>query len=250
MARRAAVALAALAVPGTAAAYEPPPVLYAGPTQGSTAFVGIVKKGERYRAYVSDATAKRATLSVWFRGGLGVDGRLSVASSGLTLDATLTRRSAIGTVGLPDGRVRVHSQERLRRGARRAQLPLRRRPLRRTTVAGTAFDGTLVTGPGIRPNPSCDELRGDYEVLKVQRGRLLRQSGIWELRLNHGRGSGAAYNRLTQAIGALDSAILEVEGYAACDSPSAGSFASAGPLSARNSSSTSLNATGRSAMGM
>jgi hypothetical protein len=45
MLRAAAAALAALALPGTAAAYEPPPVLYAGPAQDSTASVGIVKKG-------------------------------------------------------------------------------------------------------------------------------------------------------------------------------------------------------------
>jgi hypothetical protein len=95
----------------------------------------------------------------------------------------------------------------------------------RTTIAGTAFDGTLSTGPGIRPNPSCDELQADYEALREQRGGLLHQSGIWEVRLNRGRGSAAAYNRLTQAMGALDEVIFEVErAQAACDSPSAGSF--------------------------
>ena len=39
-----------------------------------------------------------------------------------------------------------------------------------------------------------------------------RQSGIWELRLNRGRGSSAAYNRLTQVIGFLDETIFELEG--------------------------------------
>jgi hypothetical protein len=72
-----------------------------------------------------------------------------------------------------------------------------------------------VSGPGIHPNPSCDQLRGDHEALRTQRGRLLHQSGIWELRLNRGRGSAAAYRRLTQAIGALDEAVFAVERYAA-----------------------------------
>ena len=38
-----------------------------------------------------------------------------------------------------------------------------------------------------------------------------RQSGIWELRLNRGRGSSAAYNRLTQVIGFLDETIFSLE---------------------------------------
>jgi hypothetical protein len=53
----------------------------------------------------------------------------------------------------------------------------------------------------------------DHEALRAQLGRLLHQSGIWELRLNRGRGSGAAYDRLTQAIGALDMTLGEVERY-------------------------------------
>jgi len=80
----------------------------------------------------------------------------------------------------------------------------------RTTLAGTALDGSSATGPGVRPNPTCDELRADHEALAVQRGKLLHQSGIWELHLNRGRGSSAAYNRLTQAIGALDESIFQV----------------------------------------
>ena len=35
--------------------------------------------------------------------------------------------------------------------------------------------------------------------------------GIWELRLNRGRGSSAAYNRLTQVIGFLDETIFGLE---------------------------------------
>ena len=56
--------------------------------------------------------------------------------------------------------------------------------------------------------------------------------------------SGSSYNRLSQAIGALDEQIFGLERYryAACDSPSAASFSSAAPSSARNSITTSLNA--------
>jgi hypothetical protein len=49
----------------------------------------------------------------------------------------------------------------------------------------------------------------------VQVGRLLHQSGIWELRLNRSGGSGAAYDRMNQAIGALDALRFEFDGYAA-----------------------------------
>jgi hypothetical protein len=96
----------------------------------------------------------------------------------------------------------------------------------RTTVAGTAFDGSFTSGPGIRPTPPigsqiaeeqrpalCAQLERDHEALRVQRGRLLHQSGIWEQRLNLGRGSGAAYNRLSQAIGSLDELIWGLERY-------------------------------------
>jgi hypothetical protein len=226
--------------PGAAAAYEPPPVLYAGPAQGSTAFVGIVKKGDRYRAYVSDATAKRATLSVWFRGTLGTDGHLTGTAYGVTLDARLERRNAAGTVALPDGRVLSFAAKSGFGGGlvernyvfdgvryRSGWIVLEDNRVRgRTTIAGTALDGSSSTGPGIRPNPSCEQLVDDYGALRAQRGKLLHQSGIWERRLNLGRGSGAAYNRLNQAIGALDIMIFDLERrgvpYAACDSPAAG----------------------------
>jgi hypothetical protein len=89
-----------------------------------------------------------------------------------------------------------------------------RRVRGRTTVHGTALDGSSASGPGIHPNPPCDQLGEDHEALRAQRGRLLHQSGIWELRLNRGRGSAAAYRRLTQAIGALDEAVFAVEHYA------------------------------------
>jgi hypothetical protein len=71
----------------------------------------------------------------------------------------------------------------------------------RTMVLGAAPDGT----------PTRAESEVSLDALRVQRGRLLRQSGVWELRLNHGRGSSAAYNRLTQVIGFLDEVIVELE---------------------------------------
>jgi hypothetical protein len=75
MARLAALlVLAALLFPATASAVTVPAVHYTAEVHGADAFVGIVKRGNRYRAHVSDATAKGATLSVWFRGDLAADG--------------------------------------------------------------------------------------------------------------------------------------------------------------------------------
>jgi hypothetical protein len=68
---------------------------------------------------------------------------------------------------------------------------------------------TMVLGSALTGAPTSEE--NDLGVLRVQLGRVLRQSGIWESRLNRGRGSGAAYNRLTQVIGFLDEAIFELE---------------------------------------
>jgi hypothetical protein len=222
-----ALVLAALAAPAEASAltYRQ----YTGELSGSDAFVGIATRGERFRAYVSDATAEGATLSVWFRGHVTPDGHLTSSIYGVALDAHLQQREATGTVALPDGRVLQFAADsgfggglvdRSYRQAgasyRSGWIVLRDKRVRgRTTVAGTAFDGTTVTGPGIRPNPTCDELRDDYEALGVQRGMLLHQSGIWELRLNRGRGSAAAYRRLTQAIGAVDEQVFAMERYAA-----------------------------------
>jgi hypothetical protein len=194
---------------------EPPPVLYAGQAQGSSAFVGIVKRQDRYRAYVSDATAKRATLSVWFRGGLSADGRVSATSYGVTLDARLARRQATGMVTLPDGRIFAFAAKSGFGGGlvernyvfedvryRSGWIVLEDNRVRgRTMVLGAALDSTST-----RTEPEVT-----LDTLRAQRGRLLRQSGIWELRLNKGRGSSAAYNRLTQVIGFLDETILELE---------------------------------------
>jgi hypothetical protein len=236
------VALAALLAPATASALTPPATHYTARIDGSGAFVGIVKRGERFRAYVSDATPKGATLSVWFRGDVPPDGGISASAYGVGLDAQLERREASGTVTLPDGRALAFAAgsgfggaliERSYRHAGQAYLSgwivlSDKRTRGRTTVHSTAFDGSSPTGPGIHPTPPlgsqmapeqrpalCAQLEADQEALRTQRGRLLHQSGIWELRLNLGRGSGSAYTRLFQAINAVDRAIEEVEGYSA-----------------------------------
>ncbi len=224
-----ALVLVALAAPAEASAltYRQ----YTGALPGSNAFIGIATRGELFRAYVSDATAEGATLSVWFRGDVGPDGHLTTSAYGVALDSQLQQREATGTVTLPDGRALQFAADsgfggglvdrsfrHARASYRSGWIVLRDKRVRgRTTVAGTALDGTTVTGPGIRPNPSCDELREDYAALGDQRARLLHQSGIWELRLNRGRGSAAAYRRLTQAIGAVDEQVVAVERYAAAN---------------------------------
>jgi hypothetical protein len=230
-----AAALVLLAFPASASAeLVLRPVQHAGQVKGTNVFVGIVHKpGNRYRAYVSDATPKRATLSAWFRGDIADDGSLSATDHGVTLAARIADDQARGTVTMPDGRVLAFAM-RERRGAliernfihegvryRSGWVVLEDRRTRgRTMVTGEALDGTGSTGLGVRPNPSCEQLREDYEVLRVQRGKLLHQAGIWELRLNRNRASGAAYARLYGAINSLDIAIEEMDRrgvrYAAC----------------------------------
>jgi hypothetical protein len=211
-----AAALVLLAFPaGASAELVQRPVQHAGQTKGTSVFVGIVHKpGNRFRAYVSDGTPKRATLSAWFRGDLADDGSLSGTDHGVTLVARIADDQARGNVTLPDGRVLPFSM-RERRGAlvernfihegvryRSGWIVLDDNSVRgRTMRLGEALDGT----------PTSDGSPQDLDTLRVQRGRLLRQSGIWELRLNRGRGSSAAYNRLTQVIGFLDETIFEME---------------------------------------
>jgi hypothetical protein len=242
MARVAALLLvAALLVPATAsAAVTVPPVHYTAEIHGADAFVGIVKRGSRFRAHVSDATPKGASLSVWFRGALGADGHLSALARGVRLEADLRRGAATGTMTLPDRRsfgFQADSGfggaliERSYRYAGRHYLSgwivLRDKRVRgRTSVSGSALDRSFATGPGIRPSPPlgtdvppgqrstlCSQLDEDHDAIRAQRGRLLQQSGTWELRLNRGRGSGTAYSRLFRAIEAVDLAVEEVERY-------------------------------------
>ena len=233
------IAVALLAFPSSASAgLVLRPVQHAGQVKGTDVFVGIVEKpGNRFRAYVSDGTPTRATLSAWFRGDIADDDSLAATDHGVTLTAHIADDRARGTVTLPDGRVLPFSM-RERRGAlvernfvhegvryRSGWVVLEDRRTRgRTMVAGEALDGGEPTGLGVRPNPSCEQLKADYDVLRTQRGKLLHQAGIWELRLNKGRGSAAAYNRLYGAITLLDLAIEQMDRrrvpYAACDSPS------------------------------
>jgi hypothetical protein len=207
--------VAVLALPSSASAeFVLRPVQHAGQVKGTSVFVAIVHKpGNRFRAYVSDGTPERATLSVWFRGRLAGDGSLSGTDRGVTLAARIADDRARGTVTLPDGRVLPFAM-RERRGAlvernfihegvryRSGWIVLEHNSVRgRTMVLGSALTG----------RPTTDEQ--DLDVLRTQRGRLLRQSGIWELRLNRGRGSSAAYNRLTQVIGFLDETIFGLGG--------------------------------------
>jgi hypothetical protein len=224
MARLLAV-LGLLALPASgSAAFVPRPVQHVGQVKGTDVFVAIVKKSDRFRAYVSDATTKRTTVSVWFRGDIAQDGSLTGSDHGVTLAARVAAGRAAGAVTLPDGRVLSFDMPQRRGGLvernylfkgvryRSGWIVLEDNRVRgRTTVAGTALDGSSQTGLGVRPNPTSEQLEEDYQALREQRGRLLHQSGIWELRLNRGGGSAAAYNRLTQAIGALDDMVYEIE---------------------------------------
>jgi hypothetical protein len=234
------VVVAALLVPSAASAVTVPAIHYTAEIQATDAFVGIVKRGPRFRAYVSDATARGATVSVWFRGDVGPDGSISATAYGVQLHADLEQRDASGTVTLPDGRAFDFAAESgfggalIERSYRQAGkhylsgwIVLSDRRVRgRTSVPGTAFVGSSATGPGIRPSPPigtqvpqeqrpalCAQLGEDREAVRTQRGRLLHQSGVWELRLNRGRGSGAAYSRLFLAIEAAEFALEEVERY-------------------------------------
>jgi hypothetical protein len=252
------VVLAALALPAsTSAGFVPRPVQHVGQVKGTDVFVAIVKRSDRFRAYVSDATTKRATLSVWFRGDIGQDGSLGGSYDGVSLAARIAAGRAAGSVTLPDGRVLSFDMPQRRGGLvernylfrgvryRSGWIVLEDNRVRgRTMVTGEILDGSSETGLGIRPNPSCAQLEEDYQALREQSGRLSRQSGLWELRLGRGRGSAAAYNRLNHARGSLEDMIHAIERnrYAACDSPSADSLSSARPVSARNSTSTSLKA--------
>jgi hypothetical protein len=241
MARVAALlVLVALLVPATASGVTVRAVQYTAAIDGTDAFVGIVKRGNGFRAHVSDATATGATLSVWFRGDLGPDGHVNASSHGVVLEAQLARGAGTGTMTLPDGRAfpfQANSGfggaliERSYRHEGRHYLSgwivLRDKRVRgRTSIPGTAFDGSSATGPGIRPSPPlgspvpgeqrpalCAQLREDREAIQTQRGRLNHQSGRWELRLNRGRGSGTAYSRLFGAMEAADTALEAVESY-------------------------------------
>lgn len=91
-----------------------------------------------------------------------------------------------GTVTLPDGRALDYAAESGFGGG------LVDRFYRH---ACSALSSTRITRRSASSSADCCTSRG------------------WERRLNLGRGSGAAYNRLTQAIGSLDELIWELERY-------------------------------------
>jgi hypothetical protein len=241
MARLAALlVLAALLFPATASAVTVPAVHYTAEVHGADAFVGIVKRGNRFRAHVSDATAKGATLSVWFRGDLAQDGHMSAMARGVSLEADLRRGAATGTMTLPDGRAFGFNADSgfggalIERSYRHAGghylsgwIVLRDKRVRgRTSVSGSTLDRSFATGPGIRASPPlgsqippderpalCAQLKEDRDAIQTQRGRLSHQSGRWELRLNRGRGSGTAYSRLFLAMDAVEVALEETDRY-------------------------------------
>jgi hypothetical protein len=207
--------MAVLALPAPASAeLVLRPVQHAGQVKGTNVFVGIVHQpGNRFRAYVSDGTPKRATLSAWFRGHVADDGSLSGTDHGVTLAARIADDQARGTVTLPDGRVLTFAM-RERRGALVERNFIHEGGRYRSGWIVLDDDRvrgcTMVLGGALTGTPTTDEQ--DLDVLRAQSGRLSRQSGIWELRLNRGRGSSAAYNRLTQVIGFLDETIFALEG--------------------------------------
>jgi len=216
-------------------AVVPPPVHYAGQVEDSDAFVGIRVNGATFKAYLSDGTNAGATLSVWFQGRLGPDSRsVSVERGGVRLDARLTRRRAEGTVTLRDGSAHAFSAPGGGRddaapsdpGAARGGIVGRRfRHEGRRYRSGwvvladnqvrwriTPIGRGLYGDPPPPPADTCAAAFAERELLRAQLGPLLVQSGRWELRLNRRRQLwSAGYNRLSQAIGALDERIFDLE---------------------------------------
>ena len=171
----------------------------------------MVKTGERVRAYVCDGTARRTSLSVWFKGRL--TGRAFDASSdGVILDATVGRRFARGSVLLPDDRLFTFRARRVARRGGLVEDTTRHRGkgyhsgwivlpdgrVRGTTtlVGGSLFDGTFVSGPSVEPTPStnvslnaerraalCSQLTTEYKALvAVLKGLRAQQQTLLEER--------------------------------------------------------------------
>jgi hypothetical protein len=220
----AVLALLALSAPA-AAAVQQPRVHYAAPVTGTDAFVAIVKKLNCFKAYLSDGTHDgSATLSVWFQGCLDPDGRtLSASRGGIVLQADVTRRTATGTVTLRDGRSFPFSARSGDRGGlvgktvtwqgrryRSGFVVLRDNQVRwRIMPIGHGLYGD----PPVQPANPCTDTAAERELLRAQSGPMSRLSGRWETRLNLGRvrPTGAEYNRLQQARGALDERIWRID---------------------------------------
>lgn len=155
--------LALFLVPAGSAGAAPAAQHYVGKLKGSDAFIGIVKKGNRVRAYVCDGKPNRTTLSVWFQDRLS-NAAFRVVTAGVRLEATVYPRAAIGTVLLPDDRQPAFRAVLVKRrgglldrtdrvdGAsyRSGWIVLPDGRVRgRTSTAGTSQTGSTPTGPGI-----------------------------------------------------------------------------------------------------
>ncbi len=82
----------------------------------------------------------------------------------------------------------------------------------RVRWAITRIGHGLFGDPPLPATDPCAATDSERDLLRGQRGLLLRQPGVWELRINNGRGpTTAAYNRLGQAIAALDERIWALE---------------------------------------
>ena len=215
--------LALLALPApAAAAVQQPRTHYGTAIGGTNAFIGVVKKLNCFKAYLSDGTQNGATLSVWLRGCPGPDGHASATRGGVSFDARLTRRRAVGTVTLRDGRALAFSATAGDGGGvvgRRFMHQGRRYRSGFVVLRGNAVRWAITpVGRGLYGDsaPSawddCGNVAAERELLRAQRGPLLTQSGVWESRTNANRGpTSADYNRLNQAIGALDESIFALD---------------------------------------
>lgn len=219
----ATLALLALPVPAGAAVQQPR-VHYATAIAGTDAFIGVVKRLNCFKAYLSDGTEHGATLSVWFHGCLGLDGRtLSAERGGIRLDAELTRRTAVGSVTLRDGRSLPFSAKSGDRGGLVGKTVTWQGARYRSGFVVLRDNqvrwGVMPVGRGLYGEPppapadSCAATAAERELLRAQRSPMLQLSGVWETRLNVGRlrPTGAEYNRLQQAIGALDERIFDID---------------------------------------
>lgn len=165
MARRllAVTVLALLLVPAGSAGAASVEQHFVAKLKGSDAFIGIVKKGNRVRAYVCDGKPNRTSLSVWFQDRLR-NAAFRVTTAGVRLEATVYPRASIGTVLLPDDRQYAFRAVLVkRRGGllertdrvdgtsyRSGWIVLSDGRVRgRTGTAGTSLTGTAPTGPGI-----------------------------------------------------------------------------------------------------
>jgi hypothetical protein len=214
--------LVVFALPSSAGAGAQP-AHYASELEGTDAFIGIAKAGTCFKAYLSDGTGAVATLSVWLQGCIQADGRrLSAERGGVRIDAEVDRRRASGTITLRDGRSLPFSAKSGHGGGivgRRFTFEGRRYRSgwvvlddNQVRWAITPIGRGLYGDPPPLATDPCAAGRTERDLLRRQRGQLLDQSGVWELRINSGRGpTNAAYNRLSQAISALDERIFALE---------------------------------------